>query len=290
MSARHTVLAILLSMVALTGHASGRVSQPDPLPRAITVDPAELPTLDAVIFSADFVDRVLHDLPVDHHLSRFRDLNPEALADSLNTQARQLAFWLNVYNGYTQFFLKSDPSTYLNDRRRYFRQDQIHIAGERVSLEDVEHGVLRRGATIYSLGHLRLLFPRRAFVRRFAVETVDYRLHFALNCGARSCPPVLPYTEAAVDDQLDAISRFYLAKEARYEPDANRIQVPRLMRWFSADFGGGSARAKRAILVRHGVLPDGVQPRIEYRGYDWTLLIGNYAYYHAEPGPVSFSR
>lgn len=282
-SLRAPVTGLLL---VLTGQAAsaGQITLPDPLPRAVEVDQATLEQLDPVTLSANFVDRVIHDLPVAAHLDRFRDLDATALDAALDTRERRLAFWINIYNGYTQHFLKTDPSLYLEDRSAYFGLDQVAIANDLVSLEDIEHGVLRRGATTYTLGHVRTLFLRRAFIQRFAVDTVDYRIHFALNCGARSCPPVMPYTGTAVDDQLDAVSKFYLQQESRHDADTDRVAVPRLLRWFSADFDGGSDAAKRAILQRYGVIPKGVEPALDYREYDWTMVIRHYAYYQADSG------
>lgn len=246
---------------------------------AVVLDPAQLAGADPVQVSAGFVDRIIRGQPVTPFLDWFRQLQPAALDQALGSQARQLAFWINAYNGYTQHFLRSDPSGYLRDRSAYFAAGQILIAGERLSLEDIEHGILRRGATVLSLGHVRLLATRSAFVQKFAVDRVDYRIHFALNCGARSCPPVMPYTAEALEAQLDAISRDYLGREVRHDAARNRVEVPALLRWFSADFDGGSADAKRAILRRYGLIPPGAEPRLVYRDYDWSLLIENYAEY-----------
>lgn len=241
-----------------------------PLPRAVVADQATLGQLDVVTLSANFVDRVIHGLPVQQHLARFTALDAEALDASLDTRARQTAFWINIYNGYTQYFLQSDPSLYINDRPAYFGAKQVDIAGYQVSLETIEHGVLRRGATIYTLGHVRLLFFRSAFVKRFAVDAVDYRLHFALNCGALSCPAVVPYTAEGVNAELDASARRYLQQEVEIAGDV--AWVPALMRWFSADFGN-----KRAVLRRYGLIGDGDSPKLKYKKYDWTLKVENYA-------------
>ncbi len=271
-------------LIALPLHA-GMLLRPEVLPQSVVLDTQRLSEADPVQVSADFVDQVIRDLPVQPYLDYFSALDAALLDARLDTQSRQLAFWINVYNGYTQHFLKSDPSLYLANRSRYFGLDQIAIAGTRVSLEDIEHGVLRRGATIYTLGHVRLLWLRRAFVRRFALVSVDYRIHFALNCGARSCPAVLPYTAEAVDQQLDASSRHYLQRESQFDASTHTVAVPALLRWFSADFDGGSARAKRDILRRHGVLAADAAPRLTYRPYDWTLQIENYAVYAPDAVP-----
>lgn len=258
--------------------AHAQIERPEVLPRSIMLAEAEIATADAVLLSADFVDRVMHGLPVREHLQRLQGLDPAELQADLDTRQRQLAFWINIYNAYTQHFLRSDPSLYLSDRPAYFAKPQVALAGAQVSLEDIEHGVLRRGATIWTLGHLRVLWTRSAFIRRFAVDAVDYRIHFALNCGARSCPPVMPYREETLDAQLDAISADYLRREVMVDAAAEQVQVPALLLWFSADFGG-SAAAKRRILQRHGILLPGSAPSIRYLEYDWTLHIENYAVY-----------
>lgn len=272
-----TLACITSPWVAAAAVQMGTITRPTPLPQVITLDASQLSAADPVAVSAHFVDQVIHGLPVTAHLNYFRRLDPEILDKTLATQVQQLAFWINIYNGYTQHFLKTDPALYLANRSKYFGLEQVDIAGDRVSLENIEHGVLRRGASIYSLGHVRTLAFQRSFVQKFAVDAVDYRIHFALNCGARSCPPVLPYAAETLNVQLDAIARDYLKRETRYEPDNNVVRVPALLRWFSADFEGGSDAAKLGILRRHGVIPEGAAPDIRYRDYDWTLQIENYA-------------
>ena len=269
---------LLLATALLTSPAkAATITRPAVLPEVIELDESTLAKADPVQVSARFVDQVIHDQTVQVYLDHFRQLDAAALDAALDSQTRQLALWINVYNGYTQHFLKTNPALYLKDRPAYFSKAQVGIAGDVVSLEDIEHGVLRRGATIYTLGHVRLLFWRSDFIQRFAVDSVDYRIHFALNCGARSCPAVLPYTADQVNQQLDASTRDYLQREARYDAASNIVQVPALLRWFSADFEGGSADAKRGILRRYGVIPADAAPDIEYRPYDWTLQIRNYA-------------
>lgn len=275
--------ALLLALMLVSPAQAQQISRPAPLPQVIPLHDEALASRDAVRVSAAFVDRVIHDLPVAAYLAYFKQLDADGLERSLDTQARRLAFWINVYNGYTQYFLKTDPSAYLQSRPRYFGKDQIDIAGDRVSLSDIEHGVLRRGATTFSLGHLRLLWLRRPFVRRFALDAVDYRIHFALNCGALSCPPVLPYTAEQVDQQLDAGTRDYLQRTVRQDAQNQVVEVPALLRWFSADFMGGSNEAKREILRRYGVIAGDASPRIRYLPYDWTLQINNYALFTPAP-------
>ncbi len=247
------------------------------VPQTVELDQATLPEQPLDVISANFVDRVIHDLPVDQHLALFAGVNPDALDEALDTQQKQLTFWINIYNGYTQYFLKTDPSLYIEDRSDFFKKEQIDIAGYTVSMEDIEHGVLRRGAVVYSLGFIRNLSFRKPFIQQFAVNEVDYRIHFALNCGAKSCPPVVVYQSQWLDQQLDANSRDYLQSTVQYDAEKNRVYVPALLNWFKADFG--SADDQRAILRRYGVLPDDAKPKIRFLDYDWTMLVENYRVY-----------
>lgn len=246
--------------------------------RASQLDQNKLDQASFTELSSDFVDRVIHDQSVDKHLEIFKNANADSLDEALNTDRKRLTFWMNIYNGYTQYFLKKDPSLYKEDRNAYFDKDQIDIAGYSVSFNDIEHGVIRKGSTIWSKGYIRVRAFRKDFVQKYALDTVDYRIHFALNCGAKSCPPVVTYREDVVAEQLNANSRFYLNNVVEYNKEQSVVKVPALMKWFSADFGGDDAD-KRAILREHGALPEGVDPEVEYLPYDWTMKIENYKSY-----------
>ena len=64
------------------------------------------------------------------------------LTQELDSDEKKLAFWLNVYNGYIQLRLNANPSDY-EDRREFFKKEQISIAGEKMSFADIEHGIIR---------------------------------------------------------------------------------------------------------------------------------------------------
>ena len=248
------------------------------IPRTVVVDQPTLNDISYPRLSANFVDRLMHDLPVDRHLEIFKNLDPDSLDDALNTPRKRLTFWLNIYNGFTQYFLKTDPTLYQKNRSAFFKKEQIPIAGYTVSMEDIEHGVLRRGATIWSKGYIRIRAFRKDFIQKYVVDEVDYRIHFALNCGAKSCPPVVAYQVDYVARQFNDNTRYYLNREVEYNKEENIVKVPALMNWFSADFGGSDAD-KRAILREYGVLPEGVKPDVKYLPYDWTMMIENYRAY-----------
>jgi len=202
---------------------------------------------------------------------RLAEVAENRLAEALSTRDSTTAFWLDVYNAVAQQALREDPSLFeprFGIVRPVFRRSLVRVAGHDLSLDDVEHGLLRGSKLGWGLGYLPRPLPD-AFERRFRVESVDPRIHFALNCGAASCPPIAVYTAEAVDAQLDLATESYLETEANYDPGSNVVRAPRLMLWYRGDFGG--RRGIREFLRRYDVIPEGASPRVRYRSYDWSL-------------------
>jgi hypothetical protein len=194
------------------------------------------------------------------------------LATLAQREAR-LSFWINVYNalvvhGIARLGVRGSVVRAWN----FFGRACYRIDGLVFSVDDVEHGVLRGNRR-------RRLPPWRAFGagdprRAHALDHVDPRVHFALNCGARSCPPVGVYQPAAIDSQLDLAARSYVNQEVAL--DGDRLLCPRLFKWFRRDFDvtGGVVE----FLLRY--LDDGparraltgaVRPRVAFRPWDWSL-------------------
>ncbi len=179
----------------------------------------------------------------------------------------RLAFWINTYNAATQDALRADPERFEN-RRRFFSTPIVTVGGTELSLDTIEHGILRRSQWKYGLGYLPDPFPS-TFVRRHRVEELDPRIHFALNCGAAACPAIAPYDPERIDEQLDDATETYLRSET--VNNEGTVRVPRLLLWYRGDFGGGSGI--RQLLRKHGVIDAGANPSIRYRAYDWSLAL-----------------
>lgn len=209
---------------------------------------------------------------VESHRDALSDIDRDALADTLDTDPARLAFWLTVYNAAAQDRLRADPSRF-DSRWRFFRADAVTVAGRALSLDDIEHGLLRRSHSKYGLGYLPRV-PRGSFERRFRLDERDARVHFGLNCGARSCPPVAAYDPDSVEERLDAVAAHYLDAEVEVSPDRSRVRVPRLFLWFHGDFGG--AAGTREWLRRYDVIAADAEPRVRYRSHDWSLALDRF--------------
>jgi hypothetical protein len=141
------------------------------------------------------------------------------------------------------------------------------IAGTRYTLDDIEHGLLRNGSPNPAAPWSRMDAndPRR----RFAVS-LDPRIHFALNCGAYSCPPVRNYRGKNLDEALDLATYSFLAAESRIDEPHGVIETSKLLLWYARDFGG---RAGVITRIAHALKVDENKLRsyrIRYTDYDWT--------------------
>lgn len=210
--------------------------------------------------------------PADSLIRYFQEINPDELYNELNTDTKKKTFWLNIYNAFTQFFLSQNPEQY-KKRSQFFGNKNIRIASALLSLDRIEHGLLRRSKTKWSMGYVNRLFPS-SFEKKFRVQKVDYRIHFALNCGAKSCPPIAFYRAEQLDKQLDLAMRVYLKGEADYDAGKNKIALPAIMGWFRGDFGG--KRGMKELLRNMGVILKDADPSISFKKYDWNLYLDNY--------------
>ena len=177
------------------------------------------------------------------------------------------AFWLNIYNALVQNALTENPQLFL-DRTTFFEEKSFVIAGRALSLDDIEHGILRRSTHKYSFGYIGSFFVP-AFEKKFRVSETDYRIHFALNCGAKSCPPVARYDSNRLDEQLDLATRHYLTETCRLDSATNTVWIPALCSWYRGDFGG--EEGLREMLRKFAIIEPHQHPDLEYLPYDWTL-------------------
>ena len=187
-----------------------------------------------------------------------------------------LAFWLDCYNAATQHLLDREPWRYESPLRfvRFFRTTALRVADTALTLDAIDHGILRGGRSRLTLGYHRSPF-QSAFARRYAIRPVDPRVHFALNCGAESCPAIRAYDPAEIDEQLDLATETYLDQTVRYDRNAGVVRVPRLFLWYRGDFGGKAGVYE--FLRRYDAIPADATPTLRHRSWSWTKAPARFA-------------
>jgi hypothetical protein len=211
--------------------------------------------------STDSLQQVLQKISID------------TLLLQLQTDANKKAFWLNIYNAYTQLLLQANPVAYIH-RSRFFKGKQILIAGKKFSLDMIEHGILRRSKVKWGLGYLSKLFP--SFIeKQLRVQQTDYRIHFALNCGAKSCPPIAFYDPARIEEQLILAEKSFIKNDCSFNVAVNKVEVSKIFSWFRGDFGG--KKGTILLLKKQGVIPETAKPGLAFKPYNWALALKQYS-------------
>jgi len=186
----------------------------------------------------------------------------------LDGDASRGAFWADVYNALV--LDQVQRGLLAGDVRRspgFFRRTTVDVGGRSVSVHVIEHGLLRANRP----APWSLLRPLGAGDARcaWALSALDARVHFALNCGARSCPPIAAYEASRWDAQLDLATRSYLSSECRVVGDV--VLLPWLMKLYARDFP-----APREFAARFA--PAEVAERIfagaklGWAPYDWAVV------------------
>lgn len=211
------------------------------------------------------LERVRREEETEPFLRALAEADDTTLSPIRTDRRAGLAFWLDVYNAAAQLLLERRPALF-ESRLRFFRAPAVTVAGVELSLDDVEHGIVRGGRSKYGLGYLPRL-ARTGLDGSYRLEP-DPRIHFALNCGAESCPAILAYDPETVDETLDDATAAYLDRTVEYDAARNRVRVPRVCLWFLGDFGGPSG--VRRLLYEFEQVPPESSPSLRFGAYDWT--------------------
>lgn len=173
------------------------------------------------------------------------------------TRNEQFAFYINAYNAWTiKLILSGYPGiTSIKDLGTIFnspwKKKICRIGGEIITLDDIEHNIIRP-------------------------KFKDPRVHFAINCAAFSCPPLIsePYLGNTLDHQLDDVTNAFVNNpKSNYIAD-NTLYVSKIFKWFSEDFENdvigffikyANDEFKKELESKRKEI------RIKYLRYDWSL-------------------
>ena len=186
------------------------------------------------------------------------------------SSAERQAFLINAYNAFTvELILTRYPNLKsIKDLGSLFsspwKPQWISLLGGKVSLDDIEHGMLRKRG-----------------------DYDEPRVHFAVNCASIGCPAlreeafVAPRLEAQLAEQT---LRFMSDRTRnRYNPQRGRLELSKIFDWYGEDFRLGHrgiaslpAFAARyadqladAPADRERIRAGGVE--IAFTDYDWAL-------------------
>jgi hypothetical protein len=175
-------------------------------------------------------------------------------------KARRKAFLINLYNAQTlKIVVENHPVRNIRMLGIPFLGPWslagTKAFGKRISLDHIEHGLLRSS--------------------RYG----DPRIHFALVCAAKSCPPLRneAYVATRLDEQLDDQGRYFMTetKKNRIDKKNKVLHLTSIMSFYRGDFPSGDEGLAQFVWPFFDArLTAGENPsayRIRFTHYDWSI-------------------
>jgi hypothetical protein len=189
---------------------------------------------------------------LDQYLAVLETVNSNKLSRN-----EQFAFYINAYNAWTiKLILSGYPGVQsIKDLGTIFKSPWkkkiCRIDGDVITLDDIEHKIIRP-------------------------TFKDPRVHFAINCAALSCPPLIsqPYLGSTLDQQLDDSTMAFVNDPKSNYFSSNALYVSKIFKWFSEDFNNdiisfflkyAKDDFKKELESKRKEI------KIKYLQYDWSL-------------------
>jgi len=159
------------------------------------------------------------------------------------TKNEKLAYYINLYNAYTVLLIIDNyPTESIKKIKNPWGQKLIPLHGDRISLGDLEHNILRK------MG--------------------EPRIHFAINCASASCPKLsnTAYLANELDNQLEEATKAFISEKNEISED--QLILSKIFKWYKKDFLDGDIRA---FINNHTEVHISSGSDIDYLDYDWSL-------------------
>lgn len=192
----------------------------------------------------------------------------------------KVSFFINIYNAMVihSFVIHGAPTSLLK-RYRFYNSTSYMIGGFYFSLNDIESGILR--ANRKPVATFSVPFKKNDPRFHISLKNSEVRVHFALNCGAQSCPPIKTYSDERLDEELDIATESFLENGGVIIDIAKKeIRPSKIFQWYKVDFGGSNESVVDWIFdhLHKQNLKDDIKSvrqtagyKIVYQPYNWDL-------------------
>jgi len=162
------------------------------------------------------------------------------------SRSEKMAYWINAYNAFTiQLILDNYPLSSITnlDNGKVWDRKWIELGDQTYSLNNIENDILR---------------PRFK----------DARIHFAVNCAAESCPPLLnkAFTAQNLESTLDQQAKAFINNPEYNKISKQSVTVSKIFDWYADDFGN-----LIQYLNKYSKTTIGNNASVEYQNYNWSL-------------------
>ena len=162
------------------------------------------------------------------------------------TRNEKLVYWINAYNALTvQLIVTNYPVKSIKDLDggKTWDVKRYTLGGKKYSLNDIENNIIR------PMG--------------------EPRIHFAVNCAAKSCPPLLnrAFIAYKLDAQLESQAKKFVNNTQLNNIKAGEAKVSNIFNWYKEDFSGGIT----TFLNKYSTTKLTAKAKISFMDYDWGL-------------------
>jgi len=162
------------------------------------------------------------------------------------SKTEKMAYWINAYNAFTiKLILNNYPTTSITKLHdgKPWDVKWIKLGDKTYSLNNVENDILRP-------------------------QFKDARIHFAVNCAAKSCPPILnrAWTAENLNKNLDQQAKAFINNPKFNKISPTEVQLSKIFEWYAGDFGNIVD-----FLNPYTSLKINAKATVKYVEYDWSL-------------------
>lgn len=157
--------------------------------------------------------------PLKSFIDQISAVSPDSHPRYFKDGGEQLRYWMTAYNAWVLYIAATEypARNSLWNLLGLFRNRDIRLGGRALTLEDLEHGIIRK---------------------RFR----EPRIHFYINCAATSCPPLWQgaIPEGRTWDALNQSAKRFINDErnVKFDAAARKLYLSKIFDWFAEDFLG----------------------------------------------------
>ena len=163
---------------------------------------------------------------------------------------KRLAYWINVYNAVTvKLIVDNYPLKSITD---------LHGG------KPWDKKLINLGGTDYTLN----VIEKKIIIAKFK----EPRIHFAVNCAAKSCPKILnrAWTEDNIQRYLTKQTKAFLANSSQNTITEDKVVISKIFDWYKADFGTSNENVIK-FINKYSDTEVKSSATVTYNEYDWSL-------------------
>ncbi len=191
-------------------------------------------------------DKVLKNIETLHEITNsFAKISPNKGWSA----SEKKSYWINFYNANVIKILAAHyPIKSINYIKDAFQLKLIDHAGRKVSLDNIEHEILRK--------------------------LEDPRVHFALYSTAKSSPVLkrTAYAPETVEKDLGMATSNFLNDPSKNKIDPTAIRISKIFDWYKDDFSSTTDMIN-FINIHSGTATITAKTEMYYMDYDWNLSV-----------------